>query len=149
MIRGLAAVMVLFFHVRYRFFLDYADLSEPTLLTRAWYVATAFGHDAVMVFFVVSGFLVGSGTLNACRTGRWNWPNYITARTVRLYVVLVPGLLLTLLWDQLGLQFFHDELVPRVKARLSALTGGAWQLVHGDQHAMAFVEILRPFGGGT
>jgi len=25
-----------------------------------------------------------------------------------------------------GLRFFHEELVPHVKARLSVLTGGAW-----------------------
>src|SRR5690242_13128033 len=83
MVRGAAAVVVLLFHVRYRFFLDYADVSNPTLVDRAWYVATAFGHDAVMVFFVVSGLLVGAAAMQACRTGRWRWSDYATARLVR------------------------------------------------------------------
>jgi peptidoglycan/LPS O-acetylase OafA/YrhL len=109
MVRGVAALVVLIFHVRYRFFLDYADVPEPTALARGWYIATAFGHDAVMVFFVVSGFLVGSAALRDIREGRWSWANYYTARCVRLYVVLIPGLLLTLFWDTLGLTLFSEH----------------------------------------
>jgi len=76
-----------------------------------WYALTAFGHDAVMVFFVVSGFLVGSAAIRDCRSGRWSWINYLTARGVRLYVVLIPGLLLTMFWDRLGLRFFGANAV--------------------------------------
>lgn len=111
MVRGLAAVAVLWYHVRYRFFLDFADVAQRGPLATGWYALTAFGHDAVMVFFVVSGFLVGSAAIRDCRAGRWSWTNYLTARAVRLYVVLVPGLLLTMFWDRLGLRFFGDNPV--------------------------------------
>jgi len=106
MIRGVAAVVVLLFHVRYRFFLDFADITSPGLVTRLWYIVTAFGHDAVMVFFVVSGFLVGSSAVRDLRSGQWRWSDYLIARGVRLYVVLIPGLLLTLGWDALGMTLF-------------------------------------------
>lgn len=111
MVRGLAAVAVLLYHVRYRFFLDFADVPQRGPLAAAWYVVTAFGHDAVMVFFVVSGFLVGSATIRDCRSGQWSWRDYLAARCVRLYVVLIPGLLLTFLCDRLGLRWFHDSAI--------------------------------------
>lgn len=134
MIRGAAAVVVLLFHVRYRFFLDFADLRETGPLATAWYVLTAFGHDAVMVFFVVSGLLVGAATIRELRTGRWTWPDYLTARCVRLYVVLIPGLLLTLFWDRLGLWLFGSN----------AIYTGAAQSYHHD-----FFNVLERAGTAT
>jgi len=106
LVRGLAALAVLLFHVRYRFFLDYSEVPAPGVLAKTWYLLTSFGHDAVMVFFVLSGFLVGGAVVRARRTGRWNLRQYATSRIVRLYVVLIPALLLTLFWDRLGLYAF-------------------------------------------
>ena len=106
MIRGVAAVLVLLFHVRYRFFLDFADLDGPTLTATAWYTLTAFGHEAVMVFFVVSGFLVGSAAIRDCRLQQWSWGRYVITRSTRLFVVLIPALMLTWAWDSLGLLLF-------------------------------------------
>jgi peptidoglycan/LPS O-acetylase OafA/YrhL len=66
------------------------------------YLATAFGHEAVIVFFVLSGMLVGGGVCVALRTDRWSARHYILQRATRLYVVLIPGLIMTALWDRLG-----------------------------------------------
>jgi peptidoglycan/LPS O-acetylase OafA/YrhL len=134
MVRGLAAVAVLVYHVRYRFFLDFGDVTERGPLAGAWYVLTAFGHDAVMVFFVVSGFLVGSATIRDCRSGQWSWRDYLTARCVRLYVVLVPGLLVTMLWDWIGLRWFGQ----------SAIYTGATQWYRHD-----YFDVAARTGVGT
>jgi peptidoglycan/LPS O-acetylase OafA/YrhL len=109
MARGLAALAVLIFHVRYRFFLDFGDLTAPDTLAVGWYFVSAFGHDAVMVFFVLSGFLIGSSVWRAHRAGRWNVGEYAVNRAVRLSVVLIPGLLLTLFWDRAGLAWFGSS----------------------------------------
>jgi peptidoglycan/LPS O-acetylase OafA/YrhL len=109
MARGLAALAVLVFHVRYRFFLDYSEVPSPDLAAFGWYFLTAFGHDAVMVFFVLSGFLIGSSVWRAHRARRWNAGEYAVNRLVRLSVVLLPGLLLTLLWDRAGLLWFGSS----------------------------------------
>jgi peptidoglycan/LPS O-acetylase OafA/YrhL len=109
LIRGLAALAVLVYHVRYRFFLDYHDLPNPTLLSKVFYVLTAFGHDAVMIFFVLSGYFISASVIRDCRQQRWSWAKYATNRLTRLYLVLLPGLLLTVFWDQLGLACFADH----------------------------------------
>jgi peptidoglycan/LPS O-acetylase OafA/YrhL len=117
LVRGLAAVAVLIYHVRYRFFLDYKDLGARDSLSLAWYTLTSFGHDAVMVFFVLSGFLVGGTVIRAFRERRWNPRHYVLSRATRLYVVLVPALALTLFWDQLGLHWFgHHTIYTGVAA---------------------------------
>lgn len=110
LMRGVAALAVVAFHIRYKFFLDYTDLVDPAPATQAFYVITSFGHDAVMVFFVLSGFLIAGTVLNDLRRGRWSWRRYLVNRLTRLYVVLVPGLVLTALWDQLGLHLFPAHI---------------------------------------
>jgi peptidoglycan/LPS O-acetylase OafA/YrhL len=106
LLRGAAAVAVLIYHVRYRFFFDYADLANLSLLQKGFYALTAFGHDAVIVFFVLSGYFISSSIIRDCASGNWSWRKYLTNRFVRLYVVLLPGLALTALWDRLGLHYF-------------------------------------------
>jgi len=109
MIRGLAAIGVLIFHVRYRFFCDYSELPNPSLLDKLFYVATSFGHDAVIVFFVLSGFFITASVVRENTQLTFSWRKYFVNRLVRLYVVLIPGLLLTLAWDNIGLAFFGSH----------------------------------------
>jgi peptidoglycan/LPS O-acetylase OafA/YrhL len=71
-------------------------------MERAFYFGTRFGAEAVMVFFVLSGLLVGSSALRARRDGTWSWSKYLIARLTRLLVVLAPALVLTYAWDRLG-----------------------------------------------
>jgi peptidoglycan/LPS O-acetylase OafA/YrhL len=154
LIRGLAAVAVLVYHVRYRFFLDYADVPSHDPFTVAGYLVTSFGHDAVMVFFVLSGFLIGSTVVRSFRTDRWTWTEYLTSRIVRLQVVLLPGLLLTLFWDRLGLHWFGARDIYTGVMRgytqdffevSSRLSGGAFLC------NAAFLQDLRcvPYGSNA
>ena len=41
-----------------------------------------------------------------CRDGVWSWRSYAIDRGCRIYLVLIPGLLLTLALDSLGLLLF-------------------------------------------
>jgi peptidoglycan/LPS O-acetylase OafA/YrhL len=104
-IRGLAALSVLFYHVRYRFFLDYAEVVDPNVVAKLYYACTSFGHDAVMVFFVLSGFFISSSIRRDVLLNRWSWSRYASNRLIRLYVVLLPALGLTLFWDSLGMRW--------------------------------------------
>ncbi len=103
-IRGLAALSVLFYHVRYRFFLDYSDIVEPNWIVKLFYACSSFGHDAVVVFFVLSGFFISSSIRRDFSLNRWSWSRYASNRLIRLYVVLLPALGLTLLWGCLGIR---------------------------------------------
>ena len=108
--RGIAAAAVLVYHIRYRFFADWSEVPHSAA-TLAFYTVTSFGHDAVMVFFVLSGALISRSVIRAGASARWSWLEYATARASRLYVVLLPGLFLTLVWDVAGLTLFPDHPV--------------------------------------
>jgi len=80
----------------------FAQLKAPGILAKGFYLVTGLGHQAVMIFFVLSGFLVGGSVITALQKGKWSWRGYLLRRMTRLWVVLIPALLLTLLWDKLG-----------------------------------------------
>lgn len=105
-IRSVAAWAVMWGHLRALFFIDYQELSPRSPLLKAVYFVTGFGHEAVMVFFVLSGFLISSSILRSQASGTWSWAGYAISRCTRLYVVLIPGLLFGALWDFTGKSLF-------------------------------------------
>jgi len=102
LIRGLAAVVVLLGHWRYLFFRDFESLHQRGIFLKAFYFLTGLGHQAVVVFFVLSGFFVGGSVNRSFRLGRWSWRKYLLDRLTRLYLVLGPALVLGCLLDLLG-----------------------------------------------
>jgi peptidoglycan/LPS O-acetylase OafA/YrhL len=100
MIRGLAALMVLWSHGRAQFIENFKDGSHYDLYAVLLYVSSRFGHCSVMIFFVLSGLLIGSSVIEDVGSGRWSWKEYLTRRLTRLYIVLVPALVLTLVLDR-------------------------------------------------
>ncbi len=105
-IRGLAALVVFLNHWRALFFADYGQLSHPGIAAKIFYALTGLGHSAVMVFFILSGFFISSSVFRALKQGRWSWAWYAEQRLTRLYVVLIPALVLGAGWDLLGTHFF-------------------------------------------
>jgi peptidoglycan/LPS O-acetylase OafA/YrhL len=101
-VRAVAAWAVMWSHLRTIFFADFQNLPHPSLLLKAIYFVTGFGHQAVMVFFVLSGYLISSSIFRSLADRNWSSMDYAINRAARLYVVLIPGLLLGLLWDFLG-----------------------------------------------
>ena len=106
LIRAVAALLVCIGHWRYLFFVDYPQL--PTHHRSLWAIPYAFctlGHQAVILFFVMSGYLVGGHVLRAVRLGTWSWSRYALQRLTRLWIVLLPALLLGGLLDFAALHF--------------------------------------------
>ncbi len=106
LVRAVAAWAVMWGHLRTMFFVDFQHLQRPWWLLKVIYFVTGFGHQAVIVFFVLSGFLISSTILKSHASGTWSWRDYAIGRCARLYVVLVPGLLMGLLWDLAGSHLF-------------------------------------------
>lgn len=102
LIRALAACAVMVGHLRALFFVNFRQLSQKSWPLQALYFLTGFGHQAVTVFFVLSGFLISSTVIRSHVLGKWSWRDYGVNRATRLYVVLIPGLLLGFFWDRLG-----------------------------------------------
>lgn len=114
-VRGVAALLVCFGHWRNLLFIDYPELTLHRKVLFVLYGMSTMGHQAVVVFFVLSGYLVGGHILRARATRRWSWENYLLQRGVRLWTVLVPALLLGGLVDFVGL---HLHGAPMLYAGL-------------------------------
>ena len=92
-LRGLAALQVAAAHLRAEFFPGLRSLENPMLWYQALSFFTGFAHQAVLVFFLISGYLVGGSFLN-----KMGQPDalklYAIDRVTRLWTVLVPTFLL-------------------------------------------------------
>ena len=103
--RSLAALFVFFNHLRYLSFLGY-DKQNLGAAGKAFFFITGFGHQSVMVFFVLSGFFISKTIVDSIERGKWSPKRYAVHRVTRLWVVFIPALLLTLLMDTLTEKFF-------------------------------------------
>ena len=84
LLRVIAAVEVLFYHIRIR--VGWSSL---------W---TAFGHEAVVVFFVLSGYVISYSAVTKDKTPG----KFVISRLVRVYSVSIPVMLLTIFLDYSG-----------------------------------------------
>ena len=110
-LRAVAALLVVGDHLRNMLFVDYPQLPLPRRWAAMPYLLTSAGHGAVVIFFVLSGYLISGTVYRAMDRGQWRWSTYLTHRLLRLWIVLVPGLLLCVLWDGLGLRLHHAPLL--------------------------------------
>jgi len=94
--RGLAALVVAWAHLRAATFPAFGEVANPSLLFQAMAFSSGFAYLAVMVFFVLSGWLVGGSFLNKMESDR-AIQHYAVDRVSRLWVVLVPTFLVALL----------------------------------------------------
>ena len=108
LLRGIAALLVCTSHIRNFLFVDSGDITNPNFFDKLFYLATGFGHQAVIVFFVLSGYFVGGSVWKQLNRGGFSWVEYTLARLSRLWVVLIPALLATLVFDSLG-KFIIDN----------------------------------------
>ena len=104
MLRGLASCFVMCGHLRSFVFENFGSLNEPSWIVKIFYALTSLGHASVIIFFAMSGFLVGGKALIDMRTDRWSWSRYLLRRSTRLLIVVVPALLATLLFDWIGIK---------------------------------------------
>jgi peptidoglycan/LPS O-acetylase OafA/YrhL len=109
--RWMAAFLVFVGHVRQLVLADYNDIAGRGLLPAALYFVTGLGHEAVMVFFVVSGYLIGGLAITRYQARGFHLLDYGVHRLSRIYTVLMPALLLGGLSDVLGLMFFNHTLL--------------------------------------
>jgi peptidoglycan/LPS O-acetylase OafA/YrhL len=110
-LRGMASLLVVIGHWRNAFFVDFPQIEKSRPFMQAAYGISDLGHQAVIIFFALSGYLVGGSVINAIRRSEWSWARYLTQRLVRLWLVLLPALLLGLFWDRLGIHLHQAPLL--------------------------------------
>lgn len=131
-IRACAALLVLLEHWRNLFFLDFPQLTAHRALLVVPYALSSVGHQAVIVFFLLSGYFIGGSVLQSVARHTWTWKDYLLKRIVRLWIVLIPSLLLCASWDLLGLHLnrapdfygglFRPAFIPDVLHHLTLKT---------------------------
>lgn len=90
LVRFVAACLVYLFH------------SNQRLLVQDILPASNFGHSSVIVFFVLSGYVIAYVT----DTKEKIWTDYVASRLSRIYSVAVPALFLTIALDAMGRQLY-------------------------------------------
>src|SRR5215471_948184 len=103
LLRGLAALEVFLEHLRGASFVEYGalPLAQKNPLVAALFGLTRLGHEAVLVFFVLSGYLVCGQLISRAREGRFDVRDYATDRVTRIFLPLIPACLLTVAFDRL------------------------------------------------
>lgn len=111
LVRGGAALAVFLGHLRAMVFPDFESLISPSILHKAFYFCTGLGHQGVVVFFVLSGFFVGGSVVSLKK--EFVLKKYLTSRLVRLWIVLLPALMLTAIVDTI-VQKLRPEILQGV-----------------------------------
>src|ERR1035438_1061825 len=96
-LRFLAVFMVVAIHARGANWVEWARLAatSQTRVVAAFFALTRAGTEWVLVFFVLSGFLVGGKVIERVGAGTFRLRDYVIDRVSRIWVPLVP----TLIWS--------------------------------------------------
>lgn len=94
-LRFLAAFMVVAIHARGGNWVEWGRLAEAsqTKLNAVFFALTRAGTECVLVFFVLSGFLVGGKLIERVADRSFRMRDYAIDRISRIWVPLVPALL--------------------------------------------------------
>ncbi|MCA9895347.1 MAG: acyltransferase [Anaerolineae bacterium] len=106
--RWIAALAVVMGHFRSYMFINAGGVENNNILTRIFYFVTGFGHEAVIIFFVLSGFLVGGKALSNVNAGKFNLKTYSIKRFSRIYLVVFLALPLGAALDLIGMHYFNQ-----------------------------------------
>ncbi|MDA7675837.1 acyltransferase [Akkermansiaceae bacterium] len=143
LLRGLSALLVMLGYLRALTFLSFGELTSPNLLIKIFYFSTGLGHQAVMVFFVLSGYFVGGSVMSGLRDESFSWRRYSLARLSRLWVVLIPALFLTLIFDHFGSHWNPEAYAGEYRARFASGPTIANPAEHGVLTGLGNLAFLQ------
>jgi peptidoglycan/LPS O-acetylase OafA/YrhL len=81
-LRATAALLVVFAHSRTLYFVGMGEVDHPGVFLKLFYGITNLGHQAVLIFFVLSGFLIGGRFVDSMQRGSFDLVRYLIARFV-------------------------------------------------------------------
>ena len=101
LIRFISALLVVMVHVRCEFFMTYSKLNPDSqnYFTQAFYFLNSFGTQAVLIFFILSGFLVGGKNIEKAKHHKFHIKDYIIDRSIRILLPLFGSLILVFIID--------------------------------------------------
>lgn len=138
LLRGLAALQVAAAHLRSEFMPGLRTLDNPALWYQGLAFATGFAHQAVVLFFLISGWLVGGSLLNKLDRPQ-ALRHYAIDRISRLWTVLLPTFVLGI-----AIGILTGALDPRT-ADFSPANPYSWTTLAGNLAGLQTVGV-PPFG---
>ncbi|WP_447728182.1 acyltransferase family protein [Sphingomonas koreensis] len=144
--RFVLAAVVVFAHAWNLIIADY-DGQAP-LWARIGYFAAGFSHAAVILFFVLSGYWIARSVEQRLATG-WSWAGYLFGRLTRVWLVLIPALLIGGGLDLLGAFWLrtptHLGLTDTYVLRTDVQANLAWPVWIGN---LFFLQdtLVHPLG---
>lgn len=128
LIRGISAILVVMEHLSSRLFVGYGNVENPNLIVKILYLLNILGGPAVIIFFVLSGLFISRSVLKAISEKKWSWKQYLINRLSRLYVVLIPALILTFILDSISVSYFGYEGFNTISDNLLSFIGNLFYL---------------------
>jgi peptidoglycan/LPS O-acetylase OafA/YrhL len=128
--RAVAAGLVVIFHARIGLVGDPEGVFEKIA-----YSITTCGTQAVVWFFVISGYLVGGSVVSDILKRRFRFRPYLIARMSRLYIVLMPACVLCYTLDWIRV----TELGVNYAAGQESAESLSWATVVGN---LLFLQTL-------
>jgi peptidoglycan/LPS O-acetylase OafA/YrhL len=139
LLRGLAALVVAAAHLRSQLYPGFGTVTKPPVPFQALVFGAGFSYLSVIVFFVLSGWLVGESFLNKINSEN-AFRNYTIDRVSRLWVVLVPTFMAVLLAGiALG-------MLDAVRVSFSASEPYSASAFFGNMIGLQTI-VVPPFGG--
>ncbi|WP_183030166.1 acyltransferase family protein [Altericroceibacterium spongiae] len=154
-VRGMAAMLVLLAHTRAHFFAGWSEglPGVPKLILAPFYILTGMGHEAVVLFFVMSGLLVGRRFKPDIDAATVNMRKYTIDRLTRIWIVLIPAVIFSVIAAYILIAIYGysysgttDRCQPRIGDILGTLlflnegylpticsNGPAWS-IHSEMH---------------
>lgn len=153
--RWLAASVVVIGHARFALLKGYGLLTpeQRPLWVQGWYFVTGYFVEAVLVFFVLSGFLVGGMVCARVKRASFDPRGYAIDRFSRLYTAFLPALLLTVALTAIGQHWFsatglYDATNPTFaeKDTMINFAGNTGLGTFIGNLAMAQFYFVEPYG---
>lgn len=128
LVRFIAAMVVLIGHYRAVSFVEYGLLADgdKNIITQSFYLLTRMGGEAVLMFFVLSGYFIMGRGIEKCRQGTFDIRKYSVDRFARIMLPLVSVLaLLVAVNYQCGIRFSWLTIVGNLFSLQGILCGPA------------------------
>lgn len=155
MARWIAAAIVFLSHLRNPVFLGFERIpvADRSLFVKAWFFATGLHAEAVIVFFVLSGYLVGGMAAARVQTGQFRLGEYLIDRISRIYLPYFPALLLTAALDWIGSHYLnsaglytHEQTMIHEKIASGAFVNGMTPAIFLMNLLMQQTLRAQPYG---
>ncbi|TGE04748.1 acyltransferase family protein [Hymenobacter fodinae] len=137
-LRGFAALVVVWYHI-----ILFGHFIDPHFQPEGIWVYLAPGHESVLIFFVLSGYVIALNTREPLT--RATIPTYLKKRFVRIYPIYLISILIALLLAKQAYPgwtiFSHLLLLQGMTSELISQNSPAWSLHYEVLFYLLFIPL--------